>query len=1125
MARLSILLLGPFQVTLDGQPVTAFESDKVRALLAYLAVEADRPHRREKLAGLLWPDWPERSARTNLRGALSNLRATIGDRLPAGSEKGSPSFLLVSQQTIQFNAGSDAAVDVLAFNQLLGDLTSSDSPESMRRLEEAVALYRGAFLEGFSLPDSTAFEEWMLFEGERLQRLAVEALHTLGEWHAQQGQLELALPHAWRQVELDPWREGGHQQAMRLLAASGRRAEALAQYETCRRQLAETLGVEPSGETVALYKHIRDGTHETPLPAPAPSTPRPNLPAQLTPFVGRAAELAQVRERLRDPACRLLTLTGAGGIGKTRLALEAAADRLHDYGHGAFHVRLAGVRSAEAIVPTIAQAIGFSFYEGGEPRQQLLQYLRQKRMLLIVDNYEHMLDGVDVVADILHAAPGVTLLVTSRTRLGLQGEHLFPVGGLAYPEKGTYDIAEGQYDAVDLFLAAARRACPGFVLAGQEQHVARICRLVGGMPLGILLAAAWAEMLPSAEIADRIGEGIDFLESDWRDVPERHRSIRAVFDHSWCLLGDREAEVFQALSVFSGGFTGQAAQHVAGATLGDLRALVNRSLLHRSSAGRYDLHELLRQYAAEKLAGSPAAADAARDRHSAYYAAALQRWGEDLKGSRQLAAVAEMDVEIDNARAAWDWAVARGRVDLLDQALDGLAGFCDWRARYAEAETALQTALESLQTASSSDALRLRVRVLAWQGLLTGQSGRAEPANRLLEQSLALLEDPRLATEDTRPERAFALYCRGYAVHDVDREAAKGLCEASAALYEALGNRHGLARACKILAEAVTQLGDFGEGRRLVEGSLTHARALGDQRTVADCLQWLSFVTFLQGQAEKAARFAGESAGIYRSIGAQAELAYSLTMLAGSFFLQGQLAEARSQALAAVQAYEELGLRHAYSAMAKLWLGYSAWGSGDYKQARQEIDSALAMALETGWKRGVGHGHLVLGYISLVEGESELALKFLEESAACFQAIKQIDDYAWALASIGCAECGLDHLIQAQEHLFQGLRQSAQIGALFPVAFALPGIALLWARSGQVERAVELYGLASTIPLVRNARWFEDIAGRHIAAAAATLPPETVAAAQARGRARDLKATVAELLAELGGEGTATRTS
>ena len=505
------------------------------------------------------------------------------------------------------------------------------------------------------------------------------------------------------------------------------------------------------------------------------------------------------------------------------------------------------------------------------------------------------------------------------------------------------------------------------------------------------------------------------------------------------------------------------------------------------------------------------------DGHSAYYAAALQRWAEDLRGPRQLAALAEMDVEIDNARAAWDWAAAQGQVNRLDEALDGLAGYYDWRVRYGEGETALQAAVEGLQSAATVDGLRLLARVLAWQGLFTWKSGRTELANVRLEQSLALLEDPRLADQDTRGERAFALYCRGYVVHDVDRDAAKPLCEQSVALYEALDDRYGMARALKILSEVISQLGAYGEGRKLVESGLAHARAVGDQRSVADCLQWLSVVTYFQGQAEDSARFSSESADIYRAIGAQAELAYSLTMLSGSFILQGQLAEARSHALAAVQAYEEIGLRHAYSAMARGWLGLIEFLIGHYERARQVLQATLAMARETNWKRMIGGSHLGLGAIRLVEGAPEQALKRLEESAACFHAIKQFDDYAWALAVMGYAECALGRLDQAREHLFEALRLGAKLETVTPLAFALPGIALLWASYGHAERAVELYALALSMPIVSSSRWFEDAAGRHIAAAAASLSPDVVAAARARGRARELKSTIAEVLAELEG--------
>jgi predicted ATPase len=361
------------------------------------------------------------------------------------------------------------------------------------------------------------------------------------------------------------------------------------------------------------------------------------LPAQTTPFVGREAVLAEIAERLQDPGCRLLTLIGPGGSGKTRLALEAAAARLEEYEHGAFFVPLAPLQSAESIVPTVTEALGIRFYDAGPPRRQLLDYLRQKRMLIIMDNFEHLLPpagewdegGAGLMTDILKTAPDVRILTTSRAGLNVQGEHLFPVAGmdlppLPSPEDGkggqpqTVGGREGEYSAVKLFLTSARRVQPGFELTPANQaDVVRICRLVEGMPLGILLAAAWAPMLTPAEIVAQIRSGLDFLETDLRGVPERQRSMRATFDHSWRLLTQREREVFQALSVFRGGFTQEAAQEVTGASLRTLLGLVNKSFLERTPTGRYQVHELLRQYAQEKLDQEPTASQAVHDRHCA----------------------------------------------------------------------------------------------------------------------------------------------------------------------------------------------------------------------------------------------------------------------------------------------------------------------------------------------------------------------------------------------------------------------------------------------------------------------------------------------------------------------------
>ncbi len=400
VAELSIQTLGALRITLEGEPLLGFRTDKERALLVYLAVEAGRPHRREALAGLLWPEFPESNARHTLSQALTDLRHVLGDRgrtIP---------YLEATRATIRLSADTQPWVDVREFDDLLGrgpkrrwevsaptpSVAGSDGDHGLESLAQAVTLYQGVFLGGFSLGDAPAFEEWQLLQRERLHRQALDALARLVERYTAQGAYEDALGFAWRQVELDPWREAAQRQLIRLLALTGQRSAALRQYEICCGILEEELSVEPDRQTRELIQGIRAGTLDgmrSVGPGPAPSRPlAAESPAQATaapllPLIGREAAMALLDERLDCPDVRLLTLVGPGGIGKTRLAMELIATQGLRFPDGAYLVPLVATTSWDGCVAAIAQAVGLVASEqSGSVEQQLRRYLKGKRMLV-----------------------------------------------------------------------------------------------------------------------------------------------------------------------------------------------------------------------------------------------------------------------------------------------------------------------------------------------------------------------------------------------------------------------------------------------------------------------------------------------------------------------------------------------------------------------------------------------------------------------------------------------------------------------------------------------------------------------------------------------------------------------
>jgi DNA-binding SARP family transcriptional activator len=589
MASLKLFLLGTPYLEIGGEMIV-IQRRKVMALLVYLAVKGEA-QRRDTLAALLWPNSTTKLAHGSLRRTLSELRKVLGG-----------DWVISNREMVGLNPNLDLWLDVVQFQKGLADWSSA-TPASLDFMNEAVRLYRDEFLTGFTLPDCPDFDEWQFFQAEGLRQTLATSLEQLSHLHCQQGEYEKAISHARRWLALDPLHEPAHWLLMVLYAQAGQQAAALRQYQLCVETLEAELGVPPADETTALYERIRVGDLRRAVreqgrgedfatigpspqflhsPALEQAQVAHNLPPQLTSFIGREEELAEILRLLcDDPDCRLLTLIGPGGIGKTRLALRAAEQALNTFSDGVYFVPLVGVSGPEFLVSTIADALNIFFSSEGDPRGQLLSHLGEKEMLLVLDSFEHLLGGVGLLSEIVLTAPQVKLLVTSRTRLNLKEEWGFEVEGMRYP---LTDEAEGQaletYSAVQLFVERAHRVRTGFELLAEDvPAVLQICQLVAGMPLGIELAVFWLRMMPCQEIAHRIEQSLDFLTTSIHNVPERHRSLRAVFEHSWLLLSEDERTVFSRLSVFRGGFHSRAAGRVAGATLPLLSALVDRSLL------------------------------------------------------------------------------------------------------------------------------------------------------------------------------------------------------------------------------------------------------------------------------------------------------------------------------------------------------------------------------------------------------------------------------------------------------------------------------------------------------------------------------------------------------------------
>jgi predicted ATPase/DNA-binding XRE family transcriptional regulator/Tfp pilus assembly protein PilF len=724
------------------------------------------------------------------------------------------------------------------------------------------------------------------------------------------------------------------------------------------RQVAELLGQHlqiPTEQQEQFLKVARkekgvDTLRDEPVTVSPPQHAASRIPPSPGALLGRDIELAEVARLIREPHCRLLTLTGPGGIGKTHLSIHLASSLTESGTSPVAFISLAPVNGREQTVTAIADALGIVLYAASDRSQQLISYLQDKEMILVLDNFEHLAGDpacVDLAGDILRGARNVKLMVTSRQPLQLQAEWVFEVQGLPVPKSENPEELLAS-SAVMLFIQRANQVAVG-LKPGQDdlEAIAQICKLVDGLPLGIELAAAWVRTLSCREIVQEIRSSIDFLAVSHRDLPERHRSMRATIEHSWKLLSAEEEKVLRQLSVFRGSFTRQAAHFVADASLADLQALVSKSLVRRSETSRYDMHEQIHQYAKDQLEKEATEFEEIHTKHSNYYANLLDSLGPSLKGSDRAHVVTDLISDLPNIRQAWQWAASHQLVADLSHASDTLFWLYESRSNCREGVPLFGKAVEGLWiSATVSEEWRLALgQALCYQGYFLFRQGRHPEGREALRSSLSILEE---IPDRNSPEYKMALSTTLAFLGNVtsvmgDYTEGDRLLQTALNMKQELGDMWGCAFCLRQIALAAHHRGDYANASQLLEKSLAISLKIGNPWAIAAALNQLGIDSIAQGNYEQARSYLQEGLERSQAMEDRASVAAALDGLGLVSAVQGNVDDAHEYFQSSISLLNEIG-EQGNLAQTLTHYGYALLKMGDLRNAHQNFIDALSVA-------------------------------------------------------------------------------------------------------------------------------------------------------------------------------------
>jgi predicted ATPase/DNA-binding SARP family transcriptional activator len=1131
MDSLYISCLGPPQISLNNQQID-FKRRKAVALLVYLAMEG-RSQSREFLSGLFWPEYEQSRAYSYLRRTIWEIKNVVGD-----------GWLDVRREWVSISNSAEFQTDFKQFHSLLQGVKNHDHPFTepcefcIAQLESAIDMYRGDFLSGFSLSDCPQFDDWQFLQSEVIRRSFQDNLQNLVNALEMHGRISEAIPYTQRWLAIDNLDEAAHRKLMVLFAQNGQMHAALRQFELCQVVLRTELNLAPELTTTNLYNQIREhrfspsGVNPAGKPillaegkqsswldqilsTPARVALQSNLPVQTTPFIGREAEIKEISGFINNPDCWLLTLTGMGGIGKTRLANQVGREIGENFPDGVFFIPLEGLETISALLPKIVERLALTFHPQDGPLEiQLNSFFQDKRFLIILDNFDSLISEAAILLKLHTTAASIKFLVTSRERLKISGEWVFEIQGLDFPKSDIEKLEESlNFHAVELFNHAARRTLNNFQIDEKNyRDISAITQIVEGIPLALEMAASWINLLSPEEILAEIQTDSNFLKSKMQDTPIRQRSMRAILDYSWKRLDQEEQSALAKLSVFQGGFSREAAEKVTGVSLAELKKFMDLSIIRQQDSGGLQIHELLRQYALEKLCASSENFKNTRERHAVYYCAALNSWGDGLKSPAQVELFPAMRREIENIQAAWTWVTQEVQIQQITGGIEGLCYFYLRSLRNQEGLEACQLGLSALEQAKADPRPEIHANLLAWKSIFCLNLDDHQAAVKAIDSSLEMIRDLEGKRNDLAPLRARLFTIKAIVeTYLGNRESAIKFFDQAIEIYRQTEDYSGFSY---LMLRALDTSGVTSEKTiMLLSEAIKFNRKSGDFFNTAYLLyMYCMVVAYHFGQPVQAAALMQEGSDIFEKLGDPLSKEMALAIADPILSTNGryeELLEVREKKLAYAL---ERGDRQA-AGIYQAEVGETLCHLGNYPAAGDRFRKAL-VNIQSGIPYQYAFRLCCYGELLLVQDKISESYELFKESLKGMK-IGEKWGQGRALAGLSIAAFMLGDREKAWEIVQQALGYHHEAHTHYFTHFSLGAYAYIISQNGDSLTGLKIYAILEQQLFVRDSRWFIDLYRNPIYALAMKNNLNEISTCESVGRQMNLWRSLEQIVQEL----------